>query len=184
MKSIFLSRNRPLCLLFLLFLLPACSATRFSSSPQPPKLVVAPSREDGQSIPFLSKILRVDASKHRGEPLLTVCENAADWSRFAKQSGVPFAEGTGGYDDAFFEQSLLVLITVQEANSSIRHTVESVGWLRGGVRIEILRNLPESGAQELAVWQIVVELPRSVVAGADSFSCSFSPAFGTPGFAV
>ena len=62
------------------------------------------------------------------------------------------------YNDAFFAEHFLVLITVSEPSGSNRHELISITDDQGVLSIHIDRLLPEIGTADMAGWLIVIEL--------------------------
>jgi len=62
------------------------------------------------------------------------------------------------YDDAFFEDHFLVMVTVSETSGSNRHEVTSVKINNGMLDIEIERQIPDVGTADMAGWLITIEL--------------------------
>jgi len=62
------------------------------------------------------------------------------------------------YNDAFFAENFLVLITVSEPSGSNRHELISITDDNGVLSIHIDRLLPEIGTADMAGWLIVIEL--------------------------
>ena len=65
------------------------------------------------------------------------------------------------YDEVFFSENFLVLITVSENSGSNRHEVTSIEEDNGVLNIEIERHLPEIGTADMAGWLITIELSNS-----------------------
>jgi len=65
------------------------------------------------------------------------------------------------YNDAFFAEHFLVLITVSEPSGSNRHELTSITDDNGVLSIHIDRLLPEIGTADMAGWLIVIELSNN-----------------------
>ena len=66
---------------------------------------------------------------------------------------------TGGlYDDSFFADNYLVLITVAENSGSNRHALSDISIEDNELHINIDRELPEMGTADMAGWLIIIEL--------------------------
>lgn len=84
---------------------------------------------------------------------------------------VGFLDAVDTYDEAYFEDHVLVLVLLEEGSGSIRHEVTSVTRDGDEVRIHIKRKVPDMGTDDMAEWHIFVELERDACAG-----CSFNAA--------
>ena len=65
------------------------------------------------------------------------------------------------YDEAFFSEHFLVMITVSESSGSNRHELSSIADDNGVLSIEIERHLPEVGTTDMAGWLITIELSNN-----------------------
>jgi len=66
---------------------------------------------------------------------------------------------TGGhYNDAFFAENFLVLVTVSEPSGSNRHDLTSLTENNNKLSINISRFVPEIGTADMAGWLITIEL--------------------------
>jgi len=68
------------------------------------------------------------------------------------------------YDEAFFEEYFLVLITVSEPSGSNRHEFVTLEEDNNILTIHIDRLLPEIGTADMAGWMIVIELSNNYLA--------------------
>lgn len=69
-----------------------------------------------------------------------------------------------GYDAAFFRESYVVLILLEEPSGSIRHKVTAASQYEDGrVGIAVERIVPEAGTDDMAQWHIFVELSREAM---------------------
>ena len=81
-------------------------------------------------------------------------EGLYDFSRY-EHSNNGFMDAIERYSDAFFADSFLVLVLIEETSGSSRHRVESV---EDGGDIVITRLLPEMVTADMAQWHIIIEL--------------------------
>ena len=71
---------------------------------------------------------------------------------------IGFLDACDKYDDAYFEDHILVMVLLEEYSGSIRHKVQSVHMSAGGqCRIYIDRIVPEAGTCDMAQWHILIE---------------------------
>lgn len=73
-------------------------------------------------------------------------------------STIGFVDAMEKYDDAFFEERMLVLILLEETSGSNRHKVTSVTTENGVTTITVNRYSPEEQTCDMAEWHIFVEL--------------------------
>ena len=81
-------------------------------------------------------------------------EDQYDFSRY-QYSPTGFMDAIRIYSDAYFADSFLVLVLLEETSGSNRHRVERV---EGNGDIAITRLLPEIGTSDMAQWHIIIEL--------------------------
>jgi len=62
------------------------------------------------------------------------------------------------YNNGFFADNFLVLITVSEISGSNRHAVSSIEEDNNVLKISIDREVPEIGTADMAGWLIIIEL--------------------------
>ncbi len=74
------------------------------------------------------------------------------------------------YDEAFFEDNVLLLIYVGEGSGSIRHKINEIQVEDGKLSVFIDRIVPEVGTCDMAGWLITVELESSVTSGCTEFA--------------
>lgn len=75
----------------------------------------------------------------------------------ASDSTIGFLDACDKYDDAYFENQILVLILLEEGSGSIRHEVTDVSAADGHLVISIDSIVPEQGTCDMAEWHIFVE---------------------------
>ena len=64
----------------------------------------------------------------------------------------------GQYNDSFFTDNFLVLISVSEISGSNRHAVSSISEDGDVLKINIDREVPDVGTADMAGWLIIIEL--------------------------
>ncbi len=72
------------------------------------------------------------------------------------QFGDEFEEAVMPFDEAYFEENMLVMVVVEETSSANRHEVTSVVAKGNVVNINIKRTVPNPGTDEMAQWHIIV----------------------------
>lgn len=100
---------------------------------------------DGKKYPYAVKIAS------RNELDVYVSENSE------YQFGDDFYAATEKYDEAFFEENVLVFAVMEEGSGSNRH--ELMGVTADDV-ILIKRIVPEEGTCDMAEWHIIIEMPK------------------------
>ncbi len=80
----------------------------------------------------------------------------------AADSTVGFLDACDKYDAAFFEESILVMVLLEENSGSIRHAVDGVQWQEGKLNIRIDTRVPEAMTCDMAQWHILIELEAGV----------------------
>ena len=76
----------------------------------------------------------------------------------ASDTTVGFLDACDQYDDAYFEDHILVMVLLEEGSGSVRHKVRSVHVSAGGqCCIYIDRIVPEAGTCDMAEWHILIE---------------------------
>lgn len=76
------------------------------------------------------------------------------------QGNPSFEALTHSYDEDFFADSLIVLITYEENSGSITHEIEQMTVENGTLHIDVKRIIPEAGTDDMAAWHLVVELSK------------------------
>ena len=84
-------------------------------------------------------------------------EDLYDFSRH-QHSQTGFIDAIERYSDAFFANSFLVLVLLEETSGSNRHRVERIDD-NGDIRITCL--VPELGTADMAQWHIIIELDKA-----------------------
>lgn len=62
------------------------------------------------------------------------------------------------YDDEFFAENALIIITLDESSGSVRHNVKKVIKEGNEISIAIESKVPELGTADMAEWNIYIEL--------------------------
>ena len=76
---------------------------------------------------------------------------------------IGFLDACDKYDDAYFEDHILIMVLLEEGSGSIRHKVQSVHMNADGhCYIYIDRIVPEAGTCDMAEWHILIELETEV----------------------
>lgn len=71
---------------------------------------------------------------------------------------VGFLDACDRYDDAYFEDHILIMVLLEEGSGSVRHKVRSVNMSADGrCCIYIERIVPEAGTCDMAEWHILIE---------------------------
>ena len=80
-------------------------------------------------------------------------------SAYACEPGISeFSTEFKNYPDDFFANNFLVIVLLAEGSGSIKHKVESINE-KGDILIS--RLVPEMGTDDMAAWNIVIELDNS-----------------------
>lgn len=76
---------------------------------------------------------------------------------------IGFLDACDKYDDAWFEDHILIMVLMEEGSGSNRHEVRSVRMSDNGhCSIYIDRIVPEAGTCDMAEWHILIELESGV----------------------
>jgi len=67
----------------------------------------------------------------------------------------------GNYNDDFFANNFLVMITVSETSGSNRHALSSISEDNNELTINIDREVPDIGTADMAGWLIIIELSNN-----------------------
>ncbi len=78
----------------------------------------------------------------------------------ASDSTIGFLDACDRYDEAYFEDHILLMVLLEEGSGSNRHEVKKVLRSKDWVTVEIDTIVPEIGTCDMAEWHILVELPR------------------------
>jgi hypothetical protein len=142
-----------------------------TASATPPEATDAP----GNSLTFTAQYLHTTGPlRGSNDPEVTVIATAEEAQACSDGDGPRLTGGTlrslaeplATFDEAYFREHLLVLVTLQEPSGSIRHRVTAVTRDMEALTVHIQRILPDGAATaDMAVWHILVELPRADAAG-------------------
>jgi len=158
-----------LLLVFSIFTLSACGGSDFSSDVQPedatpPSTNDPVDQDDVSTIKVVynridwrdymedtSLIKSVEELQEYYENLKAVNYNDLDEELVWRLTG-------DQYNNAFFENNFLVLVTLAEGSGSISHEVTAITEDNGVITINLDRNLPGFGTADMAGWLITIEL--------------------------
>ena len=76
---------------------------------------------------------------------------------------IGFLDACDKYDEAYFENQILIMVLLEEGSGSVRHKVDSVkvGWDEK-LYININSIVPEEGTCDMAQWHILIEPENGV----------------------
>ncbi len=75
-----------------------------------------------------------------------------------------FLDACDAYDDAYFENQLLMFVLLEEGSGSVRHDVQGVEQTADKkLGVFIGREVPAFGTCDMAQWHIILELNRKVM---------------------
>ena len=78
-------------------------------------------------------------------------------------STIGFLDACDKYNEAYFENQILVMVLLEEGSGSNRHEVDSVKASSDGkLYVDISSIVPEVGTCDMAQWHILIELEASV----------------------
>lgn len=87
----------------------------------------------------------------------------------ASDSTIGFLDACDKYDEAYFEDQILVIVLLEEGSGSIRHNVDNVKLGSDGkLYISIRRDVPEVGTDDMAEWHILIEPEKDINVANDS----------------
>ena len=87
----------------------------------------------------------------------------------ASDSPISFIDACDKYDDAYFEEQILVMILIEEGSGSIRHNVDNVKvGSDGKLYVSIRTIVPEVGTDDMAEWHILIEPEKGVDVASES----------------
>lgn len=82
---------------------------------------------------------------------------------------IGFLDACDKYDEAYFEDRILVIVLLEEGSGSIRHNVDNVKLgTDGKLYISIRRDVPEVGTDDMAEWHILIEPEKDVNVASES----------------
>ena len=87
----------------------------------------------------------------------------------ASDSTIGFLDACDKYDEAYFEDQILVMVLLEEGSGSIRHNVDNVKLGSDGkLYISIRRDVPEVGTDDMAEWHILIEPEKDITVASES----------------
>ena len=121
---------------------------------------------EGQDVGFIAQYIRTNGYHEDVDyPVVTVVESVEALKTYHDENQVRYDlaqwDVTDRYDEAYFSDSVLILVLLEENSGSNRHEVTDVRKLEAGMEIAIDRILPEIGTADMAEWHIFIELSRS-----------------------
>ena len=82
---------------------------------------------------------------------------------------IGFLDACDKYDEAYFEDQILVMVLLEEGSGSIRHNVDNIKLGSDGkIYISIRRDVPEVGTDDMAEWHILIEPEKDINVANDS----------------
>ena len=82
---------------------------------------------------------------------------------------IGFLDVCDKYDEAYFEDQILVMVLLEGGSGSIRHNVDNVKLGSDGkIYISIRRDVPEVGTDDMAEWHILIEPEKDINVANDS----------------
>ena len=150
-----------------------------------------PGSDAQEMVDFQAQYIRTDGYRENAEyPAVTVIHSRQELESYYEankdlydlerrkevysDTSIGFLDACDQYDDAYFAQSELVLILLEEGSGSVRHQVSSV-WRQDGLRITVERQVPEVGTCDMAQWHIFLEIPKgSDPSGAERIEVIFT----------
>ncbi len=136
-------------------------------------------------LPFLENAVDITASKEGIIPiayfdgtnkLTRFYQEVGEGYQFdvAYDSAISFAKAIEKYDAAFFEENALIILHIEEGSGSIRHTVESVEKTDWMLEVNISRQVPEVGTDDMADWFAVIEVKKADISDVVVFSADIA----------
>ena len=89
-------------------------------------------------------------------PVVTVLSSKKEYEQYFRD--VSSFEEVKAYPDSFFANNFIVVVFLTEGSGSIRHKVERIDE-KGDIIIR--RLLPEIGTDDMAAWNIIIELNKN-----------------------
>lgn len=74
-----------------------------------------------------------------------------------------------GYDEAFFEENVIILTHLKSSSGSVRYTITGIDVSGGLCVMSIKAEMPEVGTADMADWFAFAELPKSALAGCEDY---------------
>ena len=132
------------------------------------------SKEIFQSIPYTVQYIRTDGSPEEWTEfpkvgiitdrngLKSYYENKKEtYYLEGSEYRTGFLDACAEYDETFFENHYLVYVILQEGSGSVSHEIyDVVQTAEKKLNISIVRNVPEIGTSDMAIWHIVIGLSK------------------------
>ena len=83
-------------------------------------------------------------------------------------------EVAANYDEAYFEEHALISVLLERNSGSISFTINSITKEGSTVTVDITRNVPDMGTQEMALTQYLFEVSKDDVSSDDKVEVVFS----------
>ena len=81
---------------------------------------------------------------------------------------------SANYDEMFFEEHALISVLLERNSGSISFTVNSIVKEGSTVTVDITRNVPDMGTQEMALTQYLFEVSKDDISSDDKVEVVFS----------
>lgn len=133
--------------------------------------------QDVQKVSFEAQYVRSGADNEE-YPVVTIVQSLDELNAYyenyrlteelvwREKSTIDFQGARDKYDEEFFKSKKLILVYLQEGSGSIRHEVTSI--CQRNIEdeekyvIDIRRQLPGEGTDDMAYWHIFVELEKGI----------------------
>lgn len=126
---------------------------------------------------FSAQYIRTDGRRESGAyPQVTIIhsveeltsyyeENKGSYDLESREDATGFLDACEKYDSAYFKDSFLIVILMEEASGSIRHTVDELSLKETGeLTASISTEKPEAGTADMAVWHILIAPEKGITA--------------------
>lgn len=127
---------------------------------------------------FAVQYIRTDGCmQDREYPIITIIKSRAELEAYyeankakyelerkAHISATPsfgFMDIADKYTDGYFNDNLIVLVTLEEPSGSISHKVKDISNDNEKMNVAIERTVPEVGTTDMAQWHIIIELIKA-----------------------
>ena len=137
--------------------------------------------EDADIYDFYARYIRTDGYHEDVDyPVVTVIHSVEELNAYYEtnkalydlerrttvysDTSIGFLDACDKYDDAYFEDQVLVMVLLEEGSGSTKHKVQSVAWSEQNKKLTVYIEsiVPEVGTDDMAEWHILVE-PESIV---------------------
>lgn len=105
-------------------------------------------------------------------PKVDVLKSKGDVTKYLEKfNDSKLALDLNSYPEEYFNDKLLVLVTLQESSGSNTNIVDRVSKLvdSGTIDIFVKRNVAQIGTTDMAMWHLIIELDKSDVSDTDKF---------------